>query len=201
MSKRSKTCGASTKGSGSKCRLPAGWGTKHPGSGRCRLHGGASTGPRTKAGKAKTAKNATRHGLSAERFRLRALEHRRQVEELLAEAEKDTSPRSIEGAASALAQDARRLLSRLQCLEERADQLEAEARLDDQAEAELHRRLVDWERALNRTRQAQIQLTTRHPDLEADQEGPILMDLEGGMVGSVFIVRPRTQEDKDNAKT
>jgi hypothetical protein len=77
--------------------------------------------------------------------------------------------------------------------------LEAEGRLDAAAEAELHRRLVDWERAVNRTRMAQIQLTARHPDLESDQEGPILMDLEGGMVGSVFIVRSSTQEVKDNA--
>lgn len=34
-------CGAKTRGDGT-CRKPAGWGTDHPGSGKCRLHGGAS---------------------------------------------------------------------------------------------------------------------------------------------------------------
>ncbi len=38
------TCGAKTRGGG-QCQHPAGWGTQHVGSGRCKLHGGASTGP------------------------------------------------------------------------------------------------------------------------------------------------------------
>lgn len=44
-------CGARTRAGGScKCK-------RLPGKRRCRFHGGASTGPRTQAGKAKTAKN------------------------------------------------------------------------------------------------------------------------------------------------
>jgi hypothetical protein len=42
MTKRKEwttTCGAKTR-SGDACRLPAGWGTDHPGTGRCKLHGG-----------------------------------------------------------------------------------------------------------------------------------------------------------------
>lgn len=35
------TCGADTRGGG-KCQQKAGWGTKHVGSGRCKLHGGAT---------------------------------------------------------------------------------------------------------------------------------------------------------------
>jgi hypothetical protein len=35
------TCGAKTRGGGS-CQQRAGWGTKHPGEGRCKLHGGKS---------------------------------------------------------------------------------------------------------------------------------------------------------------
>ena len=38
-------CGAKTRRSGTPCRRPAGWGTDHPGRGRCKLHGGASKGP------------------------------------------------------------------------------------------------------------------------------------------------------------
>jgi len=34
-------CGARTR-RGSLCQQPAGWGTDHPGEGRCKLHGGAS---------------------------------------------------------------------------------------------------------------------------------------------------------------
>lgn len=37
-------CGATTS-SGGPCQLPAGWGTPGTGGGRCRYHGGASTGP------------------------------------------------------------------------------------------------------------------------------------------------------------
>lgn len=36
-------CGAKTR-KGWPCRRPAGWGTNHPGRGRCKLHGGASPG-------------------------------------------------------------------------------------------------------------------------------------------------------------
>lgn len=36
-----KLCGAKTR-SGGRCRKTAGWGTDHPGTGKCRLHGGAS---------------------------------------------------------------------------------------------------------------------------------------------------------------
>lgn len=48
-------CGAKTR-SGHRCKKPAGWGTNHPGTGRCRLHGGCSTGP------PKGNKNAVRTG-------------------------------------------------------------------------------------------------------------------------------------------
>lgn len=48
-------CGARTR-AGSPCRRPAGWGTAHPGEGRCKLHGG-------NAGPPVGNKNARRHGL------------------------------------------------------------------------------------------------------------------------------------------
>jgi hypothetical protein len=121
------------------------------------------------------------------------LEHRRQIETILAEAEKDTSPRSVASAAEALATDARRLLSRLRMLEERADQLEAQEKLTPAAETELFRRLHDGERALARVRQAQIQLTTRYPDLEADPEDALLDLAE---LESVFILRPGQKKEK-----
>jgi hypothetical protein len=49
-------CGAKTR-SGRPCRAPAVWDRLHhrPRNGRCRMHGGLSTGPRTKAGKARIA--------------------------------------------------------------------------------------------------------------------------------------------------
>lgn len=48
-------CGAKLRKKDRTCRHPAGWGTDHPGVGRCRLHGGASLcGP---------ANPAFKHGL------------------------------------------------------------------------------------------------------------------------------------------
>ena len=38
---KTKLCGAKTR-SGKPCRHEKGWGTDHPGEGRCKLHGGAS---------------------------------------------------------------------------------------------------------------------------------------------------------------
>ena len=49
-------CGAKTR-KGAPCQRPA----KLP-VGRCRLHGGASTGPRTKEGLARLAASKTKHG-------------------------------------------------------------------------------------------------------------------------------------------
>jgi len=51
-------CGARTR-SGAPCRAPAWWpsGLAAPRNGRCRMHGGLSTGPRTAAGKARCAGN------------------------------------------------------------------------------------------------------------------------------------------------
>ncbi len=37
-----KFCGAKKKQGPGRCRRPAGWGTDHPGHGKCKLHGGAS---------------------------------------------------------------------------------------------------------------------------------------------------------------
>ncbi len=54
-------CEAKTR-SGTPCKLPAGWGTDHPGTGRCKLHGGKSTGP------PKNNKNAVKHGFFSRIF-------------------------------------------------------------------------------------------------------------------------------------
>jgi len=51
-------CGATKRNdSGEPCSLPAGWGTNHVGEGRCKLHGGASTGA------PKNNQNRIKHGL------------------------------------------------------------------------------------------------------------------------------------------
>ncbi len=68
-------CGARTR-SGRLCRSPA----MH--NGRCRMHGGASTGPRTAEGLARIAAARTRHGLYGAEMR----EVRRWAAELRLEA-------------------------------------------------------------------------------------------------------------------
>ena len=40
------TCNGKIHRQDKYCQLPAGWGTDHPGKGRCKLHGGMSTGPK-----------------------------------------------------------------------------------------------------------------------------------------------------------
>lgn len=42
-------CGAKAKSTGKPCLNPAGFKTDHQGVGRCRIHGGASTGPKDKS--------------------------------------------------------------------------------------------------------------------------------------------------------
>ena len=54
-------CGAKTR-AGTPCKQKAGWGTNHVGEGRCKLHGGKSTGPKDKE-KLRQNKNAEKHGL------------------------------------------------------------------------------------------------------------------------------------------
>lgn len=53
-------CGAKTR-AGTPCKQKAGWGTNHVGEGRCKLHGGKSTGPKDKS-KVKGNKNALTTG-------------------------------------------------------------------------------------------------------------------------------------------
>jgi hypothetical protein len=65
-------CGAKTR-SGSPCRSAA-----MP-NGRCRMHGGPSTGPRTEAGKAAIRKSRTKHG----RYSQASIASRREVRSLL----------------------------------------------------------------------------------------------------------------------
>jgi len=45
-----RLCGAQRRqGDGEPCKRPAGWGTDHPGDGRCKLHGGSSPSGRVAA--------------------------------------------------------------------------------------------------------------------------------------------------------
>lgn len=60
-------CGARSKNKrkGDLCHMTAGQGSPHVGYGRCKYHGGLSTGPKTAEGKAKAAQNSRIHGLYA----------------------------------------------------------------------------------------------------------------------------------------
>ena len=68
MDKPTKPCGAKAR-SGNPCRLPAG-----P-NGRCRFHGGASTGPRTASGRKACALAATKHGIYGKGYTDEELRH------------------------------------------------------------------------------------------------------------------------------
>lgn len=55
-------CGAEKRQGSGTCTQLAGWGTDHVGSGRCKLHGGKSTGPQSPDGKERVSVNAIKHG-------------------------------------------------------------------------------------------------------------------------------------------
>lgn len=58
-----KHCGAKSKSAGgTPCTLPKGFGTNHVGTGRCKFHGGASTGAKTPEGKRKVKEASIKHG-------------------------------------------------------------------------------------------------------------------------------------------
>lgn len=60
-------CGARKKKTEGFCKSIAGAGTDHPGYGRCKYCGGASTGPKTEEGRSAVGrKNARKHGLYAQ---------------------------------------------------------------------------------------------------------------------------------------
>ena len=69
----SKICGAKTR-SGSKCQHKAGHGTDHVGTGKCRLHGGASKGA------PKGNKNAQKHGIYSTILSVQELDAARQMQ-------------------------------------------------------------------------------------------------------------------------
>lgn len=60
------TCGARKKKGPGFCKSTAGFGTQHPGYGRCKYCGGSNTGPKTPEGKAAASANARKHGIYSE---------------------------------------------------------------------------------------------------------------------------------------
>jgi len=68
-------CGAMTR-RGTPCRAPA------MANGRCRMHGGKSTGPRTSEGRARSAKAKFRHGLYSKDFLRWKKEIRKTIENI-----------------------------------------------------------------------------------------------------------------------
>ncbi|GMB00088.1 HGGxSTG domain-containing protein [Pelosinus sp. IPA-1] len=55
-------CGAKLRRKDGFCKFTAGRQTMHKGYGRCHLHGGLTTGPKTDEGKEKVSQNAKKHG-------------------------------------------------------------------------------------------------------------------------------------------
>ena len=56
-------CGANKKQSAGMCRRPAGWGTDHPGTGQCKLHGGCMPNNRIAAMEQQARKAVETYGL------------------------------------------------------------------------------------------------------------------------------------------
>lgn len=69
-----KHCGSKNR-QGSPCCNPAGYRTSHLGTGRCNLHGGASTGAKSVEGKLKVSKNSQKHNLYGNSLTEKELEY------------------------------------------------------------------------------------------------------------------------------
>jgi hypothetical protein len=63
VDKRYQICGAKKKQGPGNCTRPAGWGTQHQGSGKCKLHGGNSPNGKTHAAREIAAKAVDTYGL------------------------------------------------------------------------------------------------------------------------------------------
>jgi hypothetical protein len=61
-----RVCGAKTRGSGTPCGRPAGWGTDHVGYGRCKLHGGCVPSGRKAAQRQMAVDQVATYGLPRE---------------------------------------------------------------------------------------------------------------------------------------
>jgi hypothetical protein len=59
-------CGAKKKQGKGACHRPPGWGTDHPGQGRCKLHGGGTRSHRQKAARERAAAAVATYGLPRE---------------------------------------------------------------------------------------------------------------------------------------
>jgi len=70
-------CGARSKRTGNPCRQPP------MKNGRCRLHGGKSTGPKTKEGLLRSKRANWKHGMYSVEFRQQKEELRKYYEEAL----------------------------------------------------------------------------------------------------------------------
>lgn len=75
---KSPRCGAKTR-SGALCRAPAMWSRRSGQYSRCRLHGGASTGPRTPEGLARSRGANWQHGRYSEERRQSKREMRAEI--------------------------------------------------------------------------------------------------------------------------
>jgi hypothetical protein len=74
----SPRCGAKTR-SGAPCRAPAMWSDKAGAYTRCRMHGGASTGPKTPGGLEKCRRANRKHGRFSAEYLARSRESRREI--------------------------------------------------------------------------------------------------------------------------
>ncbi len=167
-------CGAFARSAGRPCRKPAGWGTDHPGSGKCRLHGGAGSGP------PKGNSNSRKHGLSAERCKVTEL--RRELESRLAAAEAERDPLAPHDLAEDLQSDIRRLLARALMVEQRIDDLIAAGKFNRDAQAAADLFVVRLENTVARLRAVQAGLVARFPSppaVDDSERGALLLGRAG----------------------
>lgn len=146
-----KFCNARTRG-GTPCRRPAGWGTDHAGTGRCKLHAGCSPGGPVGNKKAQT------HALTSHEFKGYFREAKKAALEAIRRADAATDPLKAADVAGVLQADARRIMAGALMVEKRIADLEAEGKLTEKAQDRADELIQGYERLLTKVRACQTAL-------------------------------------------
>lgn len=174
-----ETCGAKNQ-SGDPCGLRAGWGTDHVGEGRCRFHGGLSTGPKDASGNKNAVTTGEHESIYADTLEA---EERRLYEGL------DTDPLNLlDEEIRLITIRIRRMMGRIQELKQEdftvverksEEGFGPEGPVDKDTETSLATlgQIQDIEEALTRVQGKKRQLIkTKHQVLKAAEEGGELDD-------------------------
>lgn len=156
-------CGARTKQREGTCEQPAGWGTPHPGVGRCRFHGGSSP-------------NAVKAGAVA------LVE--RDVRELFGKIAPEIVP--VDNPLAAYAELAGRVLAWMQLMDDLLGELRQPGYMHRKAGEQIEAKVQLYERAMDRANvvlgsYARLRIDERLAEITEKQKLTVIRAIEAGL--------------------